>query len=175
MNAKATDVEKEKIIKFIDSFYDPINGLQIENGILGLVTRMTDKGTIEVMPIPEGTDFDTWIYKYSVQGWWPIHIVNDGDLLEVPFYAKEKLDADSFYQPQVNHDRVVPNLVFSSEEMDELAILQTDLHTYICKSFAEWLVDGGVEEGWDDFQNELKKIGSDRFVEIYDKAFEAMQ
>ena len=45
------------------------------------------------------------------------------------------------------------------------------LRGYISKTYARWIVEGGVEEEWDDYVAELRKLNIDRLVEIWQQGY----
>jgi putative aldouronate transport system substrate-binding protein len=64
---------------------------------------------------------------------------------------------------------------FSTEEVDELSLLQADIASYVDKTAAKWIVDGGIDEEWNDFLAQLDKLGVDRYLELYKTAFERVE
>ena len=66
----------------------------------------------------------------------------------------------------------LPKLKFTPEETDELSIVQTDVDTYVTKKMTEWFANGGVEEEWDTYLQELHNMGVDTYVSIYQAAYD---
>ncbi len=64
---------------------------------------------------------------------------------------------------------------FTTEELEELTLLQTDIVNYVMQIHARWIVDGGVDEEWDDYIAELKRLNVDRYVELYATAFDRIE
>jgi putative aldouronate transport system substrate-binding protein len=59
-----------------------------------------------------------------------------------------------------------PSLIFTEEENNELALIGTDIAEYVRQMRAKWVTEGGIDEEWDTYVEQLKAMGLDRFVEI---------
>jgi len=49
--------------------------------------------------------------------------------------------------------------------------LRADICNYVAKMTAKWIIDGGLEQEWDQYVSTLKKMGSDRYVKIHSDAY----
>lgn len=58
------------------------------------------------------------------------------------------------------------------EESDELAILQTDLSTYVTENVVKFVQGGLPMSEFDQFVETLKSMGAERYVEIYQSAYD---
>jgi putative aldouronate transport system substrate-binding protein len=101
-------------------------------------------------------------------------------LSTAPGSYKEKSDYLAGYTPYVKKFTdgewsTFPGTVFTtSEEAEELGILQTELVTYAKNQLARWISgDGNINTEWDNYLRELNVIGLPRFLElkqaIYDR------
>jgi len=82
-----------------------------------------------------------------------------------------KLKACEVYRPYLSKWPYNYPYKFSTEEVDELSLLQTDIAGYVDAKAAEWIVEGGIDQEWDGFIAELKRLGVDRYLELYQTAF----
>ena len=48
----------------------------------------------------------------------------------------------------------------------------TEIFNFIQTSIANWMVDGGVDEGWDDYLKELDRLGLDQVMAIFQTAYD---
>jgi putative aldouronate transport system substrate-binding protein len=56
----------------------------------------------------------------------------------------------------------------------ELATLQTNLGTYIQQSAVQFITgEKSLDSDWDSYLGELDSLGLDRFLEIYQQAYDA--
>ena len=62
---------------------------------------------------------------------------------------------DGYIIPTSN---LYPNVIFSTEQTDRLAELSTDINDYINTTLSTWMLEGGIEEGWDAYIEQLNKL-----------------
>ena len=65
-----------------------------------------------------------------------------------------------------------PNVFFDESEIEQIGILQTDIDSYVMQKYAEWIVNGGIDDEWDGFQQKLKDMDVDSYIKIYTDAYE---
>jgi putative aldouronate transport system substrate-binding protein len=65
-----------------------------------------------------------------------------------------------------------PALFLTEAEAGEVAALRSDLTTYVAQMEAKFTTGQESLDGWDKYVQTLKKMGSDRFQEIYQKAYD---
>ncbi|WP_099204535.1 extracellular solute-binding protein [Scatolibacter rhodanostii] len=66
-----------------------------------------------------------------------------------------------------------PNAFMTSEENEELSILQNDIMTYSKNKLAEWISgEADVNAEWDSYLAELDKIGVSRWVELKQQIYD---
>lgn len=61
---------------------------------------------------------------------------------------------------------------FTVEEIEDLSLIQTDLIGYILKTEAKWIVEGGIEEDWDEYLAQLEKLSVGEYLDMYRTSFE---
>lgn len=90
----------------------------------------------------------------------------------LPKELQARLDQDNVYADQRPEDnQIFPTVKFDNEETEELTYLKTDIDKYVDQKSAEWVVNGGIEEEWDSYLEQLQKMGLDRMREIYQEAY----
>lgn len=52
-----------------------------------------------------------------------------------------------------------PLVMFDTEQTTKLAELKKDLLDYMNNTFATWMLNGGIEEGWDEYVKQMEKTG----------------
>ena len=164
----------EVLMRWIDESYDMETSLEICQGLLGHALEITPDGRYQQMELPEGTTLDTVIHDFGPG--------NDGtfavmqpiiDKLNLNANLTERKELDKFYsQYNVPAEDMYPNVFFTEDEIEEIGVLQTDIDSYVAQKYAGWIVEGGVEEEWDEFQKKLKDMNVDRYIEIYKTAYD---
>ena len=65
-----------------------------------------------------------------------------------------------------------PTVLHTSEELDEMTMLATDIISYVETTGARWVYEGGIEEEWDDYVAQLNQMGLERLMEIRQAALD---
>ena len=55
----------------------------------------------------------------------------------------------------------------SADEIAEAGVYLTDINSYIQSKEAEWVVNGRIDQEWDDYVKRLNDMGMERVLEIY--------
>jgi putative aldouronate transport system substrate-binding protein len=78
------------------------------------------------------------------------------------------------YQPYGNASYAIPPLWYSPEESSEMALLTTNINTYVEESIAKFIVgdlDPNRDADWNNFQAQLKNLGIDRYLQIIQNTY----
>ena len=81
----------------------------------------------------------------------------------------------SMIEAQAEHQVVgVPSFYMSTEDLERITMLETDLDNYVSSMEAKFIVgELSIEKDFDAFQETLKQYGVEEYMEIYTKYFEA--
>lgn len=95
---------------------------------------------------------------------------NPADPLERLLYQWSR----DLYAPYGKPDMIVPPLIFTSDQSKELGTISAALTAYADQMFAAFVTgQQDVNSGWDQYLADLKTNGLDRFLEIYQAAYDA--
>ncbi len=83
-----------------------------------------------------------------------------------------KNEACDVYRPYLTKNPYNYPYRFTVDEIEELSLIQTDLLSYIFKTQAKWISDGGIDAEWDNYLAQLKKLKVDKYLELYKKSYE---
>ena len=61
----------------------------------------------------------------------------------------------------------------SNEDATEAADIYTELQKLVEESFANFVRNGVTDDSWNNFLNQAKAIGSERYIELYQNAYDA--
>ena len=88
-----------------------------------------------------------------------------------------KLAEDKINEKYVTDDKNVglPKLQYPQDDLVRMTTLGTDIYKYCEAQYAHWVVDGGIEEEWDAYLEQLEKMGLQELVDIHCRAYEAYQ
>jgi putative aldouronate transport system substrate-binding protein len=153
-----------------DAFYDELVSLQLYVGALGIGLTDNGNGTYTTTSPPAGFTGE-WGWVNSMNDLMVGFVSNElsgrysdpsGDL---QYQDKERLSA---YYPKEYY----PLVSMTADEVNELATLRTDIHTFARQQFANWVVNGGVESEYAAFVSRLETMGLKRMIEIYQGAYD---
>jgi len=70
---------------------------------------------------------------------------------------------------------VIPKLIFTPEEIDEVNEPMTSLKTYVKECLANFVTGGmDIDTQWDSYLNEIKKMGAEDMLKIVQKVYDRM-
>lgn len=164
----ASSTNPEAAASFINSCYDQWNGLQLTYGSEGISLTLNDEGNPEFLTPPEGHTDDEWTMINSLgvgaPTWcspeYEATISGESTVLSKPII-------DQFYSEWFLDESKMPFMNYDSATQDELSILKTDINTFVQQSIANFTVNGITDQSWNDYLEQLHRMGVDRLIEIY--------
>ena len=63
-------------------------------------------------------------------------------------------------------------MALSTEELQQISSIQTDTTSLVKQNIAKWIVSGGIEQEWDGYVTQLKNIGVDKMIGVYQQAYD---
>lgn len=159
---------------WLDLMYEPQQSAQNNWGTYGQedsanIFEKTDDGMLTHMDL-KGESPSEIRNAQMVGG--PLAVLNSyyGKYVTCPDDAQYRLDwIKEVYEPDMKEDYVFPNIFMSQEDLDQITQYTTDLDSYVNRMKSEFVMNGGVEEGWDQYIETLKKYGLDKYLEIMQK------
>lgn len=165
--------------KYADGTYDPVKSVEANWGPLDFVYKFDENGMMVWGELQEGYDnVDDMRAAKILSARHPLAIFDEyyNDVVQYPENAQYLLDTMEtvgFIDKHLN-DSYIPPLWFSTEDASRLAILQTQIFENVVDPTRRgWIVDGGVDEGWDQYIEDLESAGLDEFIEIVQKTYDA--
>ena len=159
----------EVVMRWIDYWYDPLNSLTTMEGPLGVRVLQNDDGTYGVAPTPEGLGLSEWRDLETIGPGFITSIdIDDMYLNMFIFEAAEmcgtvKYDTYSDQWPEMYW----PRPMLPSAQINEEQAMLPDIQALVQKTLARWITEGGADEEWDQFQEDLNSIGLPRLMEIW--------
>ena len=170
----------EVTMRWIDTIYDPYWGMHWATSLPGeqwLEEGFADDGRpiYRVTENPSGMSYGEWKHMYSPANSSPHGNSNSLAFVQriwQPAALTKQESSTTYYEdfmpPQEYPE---PGPYFSDELTEEMSILMADINGYIDKTYARWIVEGGVEQEWDGYVAELQKLNIDRLVEIWQQGY----
>jgi len=139
----------------------------------GAVGMNGEQATIELKRDVWGMKTHNVHWQFANPGFFPRYIM---DTLKAP---ENKRDYDyvqitiSYELAKYVPDEVVPRkLSYTLEEMEELAVLQPAISTYVEENITRFIVGDRSFDEWDAYLAEFEKLQLDRFLEIVQAAYD---
>ena len=112
----------------------------------------------------------------SVNG--PLAVLNDYYDVYVtqPDDAKWRLDnMHEVYLDDMHSKYVYPNVFMSIDDTNRVSQLDTDIKKYAEQKKADWILNGGIEEEWDEYLQKMEDYGLSEYLQIKQKYFDSYQ
>ena len=162
----------EKLLAWVDKFYTDDASIQNFYGSFGIGVDKNEDGTYSVLPPQNGQSADTYAWVNSLRDFGPKY-VKDGFNSRVSYLAENgdaaKLALDASFSSYATPS--YPNVSYTPEQINSLALLYTDLSAYVSTNQATWVTKGGILEQWDSYLSTLKAMGLEKFLKIENDAF----
>lgn len=165
--------EPEAAMKWINAFYDSLNGLQGYWGPVGEAIQDDGDGTYSFI-MDEAKDAERGYKSYDNWYWGlgdgaPGYISAEVEAaMEVSPNDVIKLYADEIYADNIRDESYIyPPVILERKLNDKAAEIETDMEKMTKEMTAKWCVEGGVEAEWDNYVAEMHKMGLDEYIEIY--------
>jgi putative aldouronate transport system substrate-binding protein len=162
----------EVTMRWVDRLYDPVMSAQVSWGPIGDMIEENEDGVLVQKELPEGVSAGE--YRQQVAPGGPRVLLREHFetvVLPEPRAAQRVKDLEELYLPYAE-DEYYPNVVFTQEEIQEIASIETDIKALVDAKRAEWIANGGIEQEWDSYVAQLEQMGLGRLVELYQQAYD---
>ncbi|HIU76857.1 MAG TPA: extracellular solute-binding protein [Candidatus Pelethocola excrementipullorum] len=160
-----------KLLSWIDKFYTDDASIQNFYGSFGIGTEK-DGDNYTVLAPKDGESADTYAWIHSLRDFGPKY-VEDGFNDRVTYAAENgdaaKLKLDEELKQYAGE--AYPNVSYTAEQLSTLATLYADISAYVTSTQAAWVTEGGVDEQWDSYIDQLNQMGFEEFMQIQTDAY----
>ena len=163
----------EAAMRWINYLYEQMISIQICEGPVNVRVADMGDGTYMVQGPPEGVNSTQWKDGNALGGFGAFAITADTFTNVLRFPSTDaKVAFLTGYMDQYADTEAFPAVYYTVAESEEVALLKTDLLSYIERRASDWIMNGGIEEDWDSYLNELDAMGLGRLVEINQAAYD---
>jgi len=175
--------QPEALMRWVDFFNTPENSVQVAYGMFKPAGWSESEALVPSVKQPGLWDVNTSLRPADVKpSEWPFSSpiavgvslltkeLNDKYLAEKASTIA-KLETCEVYRPYLSKYPYNYPFKFSSEEIEELSLIQADLLNFIYTTEAKWIVSGFSDAEWKTYKDQLKKLGIDRYLELYNTAY----
>lgn len=164
----------EEALRWVDYLYDMINSLEMIEGVFYERLAMTDGDFFAISEdLPEGMD-SQYVWRYAVSpghsGSWCVQENEYNNVMRLLFCEPRANFCREFCAPF--YVEPFPPVFYTPEESEEMLTLNSEILSEINRQSAEWIINGGIDEGWDAYLAKLDAMGMQRWLEINSTAME---
>ena len=157
----------EALVRFIDPWADDTFSIEASYG--GPLVKQEADGTRTVTG--RGVDW----FEHGPHNFFPTYVSKRA--ADKVNWTGEQGNRDRYireiYAPHIwPQERHFAYITYTDEEQEELAVNSTEIANYIKTTIANWMVDGGVDDEWEDYLRELDRLGLDQVMEIFQTAYD---
>lgn len=151
------------------------NGPLHEGGPIEPTMKINDAGKYEILYIPENNGLYNYVPVYHAQFFAPGDYYFD--IYEMPPHRVERYESSKQYEEagvleKYSFDYLRNLSKMSSEEAIEVSRLYTEIEKFMKESIASFITGGVTDANWKTFQDTARSVGVDRYVELYQKAYD---
>ena len=159
-------------LKWVDKFYTTDASIQTYFGSFGIGSTKNDDGTYSVIRPADKMPQEEFSWRAGFRDEGPKYVpdnINEKINMLKDDGDGYKLECTKLLDPYATE--VFPPLNYTKEEQVKLNSLATDLDGLVSSKFGEWVTKGGVDKDWEDFKDQLNKMGLKEFMKIQNDAF----
>ncbi|HJC58615.1 MAG TPA: extracellular solute-binding protein [Candidatus Eisenbergiella intestinipullorum] len=169
---------------WIDQMYAPLQSIQNNWGTYG------EEGKPNIFEMSTNAEGGPMLKHLSLEGESPVEVrqaqsvngplavLNDyyGVYVTQPDDAKWRLDnMHAIYLEDMHSKYVYPNVFMSIDDTNLVSQYDTDIKKYADQKKADWILNGGIEEEWDEYLQKMEEYGLSDYLAIKQKYFDQYQ
>lgn len=174
----------EAAMRFIDALYGEEASVESMYGDIGTMVQKNDDGSYKVLSGTEAGDTNSLggaAYRgtQTMCDYGPGYMSKDLKIELPDDVAAVKEDQEAFdkvLEATVDSDGDILHqnfLKFTSDELSQLSLIHSNIE-YVAKSqFTDFVVNGGIDEGWDSYIQNLEGTGYKDGIQIYQRAYDS--
>lgn len=164
----------ELALQWADYFVDPEKGIEQRYGMIGTWLEKTEDGQYRRMQTEAGAYPVAADLVKSVPHWPFTPCIAEDTRKVISDQVDNKLENCAIYTEYLSDaaDCFPTGLVYTDAESEELAFLETDVETYALQMAVDFIVNGGIDERWDEYIATLNGIGLETMLEIQQTAYD---
>lgn len=160
------------LLQWADDFYTDLVSLQTYYGSIPDQIADNGDGTYSVLEPTDGNSMDTTAWIHSVRDYGPKYMTDEfASKVILPTTKGDgaKLAEDINAEYATNSFPVVK---YTSEQMEKMNTIATDIYSFVEAQYAHWVVEGGIDEEWDSYLEQLDAMGLQDLISIQRDAYE---
>ncbi len=172
----ATNPNLEASLKWIDAQLETEMMMTAANGKMGEQMIINDAGKYEIINVPENNGLYDFVPVTMGQFFAPGEYYSA--IYQMAPHRVERYEDSQWYAQanvleKTSYEYLTKLSKMSNEDSTEMTLIKTDLEKYIKEAITDFIKNGVTDKSWQAFIETSKGIGSDRYVELYQNAYDA--
>jgi len=162
----------EVAMRWIDNILDTITSIEVCEGPIDVRVMDMKNGTFDIAPPPPGKNATQWKDENALggSGFFAITAHTFEHVLRFPTTDNKVafMNSNLF---RYSDKEAFPPVYYTAEEADEVALLRTDIISFIERRASEWIMNGRIDAEWDAYMRELESMGNSKLLSINQAAY----
>lgn len=158
----------EEIARWIDLAYDKETSINNYVGKVGVHIQHEGGNQYSNILKEDGSRYSQPEMSSEIPKKFAVAWVLEGDVefIDAIESPQNKNAADAVYGPYLETNYVNDYIMSTEDESNRMSLLSADIFAHADRLTAEFVTYGGIEEGWDDYIQELNDLGLEEYVQI---------
>ena len=167
---------QEAAMRWLDGFYSEDMSAQGYYGSFDICVKK-EGNQYTVLDPQDGMGADEWKWTNALVDNGLMFVSDDLESrIKAPSSITERVEQDALYAPYFPDDSdILPVLKFTSDESSELSIIKADVFNWVDSNWAKWIANGGVEEEWASYLEQLNNLDLESMISIYQSRYSEYQ
>lgn len=164
----------EIAMRWVDYWYSDEGNKLLRLGKEGETYRTLEDGTFDytefVTNNPNGLSRDQAIGQFSVSPGGTAPTYNRRKYMITASALQSSIDAVEMYKPYMPDE--IWQFTYTPEEVSEMTTLNSDINGLTSEKTSRWVTGQESLDTYEDYKKQIKKMGVDRFIEIYQNGYD---
>lgn len=158
----------ELVARWIDLAFDTKTSINNYIGVKGLSIEIDENNAITRLTKPDGSNFVSEDLYPLVPNKYAVAFLKPGDYTRTDNVesVQNKIACDKFYEKYLDYEVVEEYGYAKVEENQRISEILPDMLDYVDQMSAQFVTKGGIEEGWDKYVDQLKKLKMEEYESI---------
>ncbi len=172
----STNNDPAASLKWIDAQLETEMMMTAANGKMGEQMIINDAGKYEVINVPENNGLYQFVPVTMGQFFAPGEYYSE--IYQMAPHRVERYEDSQWYAAEnvlekTSYEYLTKLSKMSNEDATELNLIKTELEKYIKEAVIDFIKNGVTDKSWNEFIETSKGIGSDKYVQLYQTAYDA--
>ena len=177
---KANPANLDATLKLVDAFYTPDMSIQMTYGEFGECVKKNGENDYTVLkPADKTKNAGDWMFSHALADGAPVYlsrqmkVTNESDDKETGVGPVDAVYNNDYANMNMNTDILYSNMPITSKQQETLTANATGLVQVSMSNFAKWVTEGGIENEWDAYQQQLKDNKIDEDIKIQQDIYDS--